>query len=524
MSTFGDLHFGGFSRRKFLEHMGLSCAAGGAANLGLPSLGLAADDEERGPVDCGPPPPAKAQHQTGGESFPPLPLPATPLRRSEKKRPPAPPALIGKMSLGNAKWVVKDGKRVMSRDWMTDPADLTTLLTWTSQKLGINYRPVDADFGHFTFDPRELPAILLAGHNKFELNDEIRQKLARYVLDGGTIIGDACCGWKDFAESFRREMEKTFPGRPLRKMAREEPLFSSYYKIGALTYKKKDGSTYVDEPVMESIDFGCRSGVIFSPVDLTCGWDGHEHPRGTRVVIDQARQIGANLVTYILGSFQLGRFLSSTKVYHESDAPTRDDFVFAQLIHEGDYDPDPSAVHNLLKFTRDNSTLEVKFKRQTVHLKDPKTATYPLLYMTGHHEFVWSDEEVAVLQKYLKAGGLLVADACCGRLMFDLAFRRELAKAFPEQRLQKLPPEHPFYHCHNDIRNVEYTPRVREDFGGLNTPELEGLTLDNRLAVLYSKFDLGNGWEQFPHPYSYGIKDESALQIGANILVFATTH
>jgi hypothetical protein len=42
--------------------------------------------------------------------------------------------------------------------------------------------------------------------------------------------------------------------------------------------------------------------------------------------------------------------------------------------------------------------------------------------------------------------------------------------------------------------------------------------------VVYSKFDLGNGWEQFPHPYSHGLKDESALAIGMNILVYAVTH
>ncbi len=139
--------------------------------------------------------------------------------------------------------------------------------------------------------------MLFAGHNKFTLNDEVRKNLARYVADGGTIIGDACCGWNDFAECFRREMEAIFPGRPLRKMLPEEPVFSSYYKLGAFTYKKGDGSTYDAEPCLEGIDFGCRTGVIFSPCDLTCGWDGHEHPRGLRVVIDQARQIGANMVT-----------------------------------------------------------------------------------------------------------------------------------------------------------------------------------------------------------------------------------
>jgi hypothetical protein len=193
------------SRRKFIEQIGVTAALGSVvSNLSLPSLVWA--EGNSGPIDCGPPLPAKPQHQTGGESFPPLPLPATPLRRSEKKRPPSPPALIGKMALGPTRWITKDGKRVQYRDWMTDPADVQSLLTWTSQKLGINYRAIEADFEHFSFDPRELPALLFAGHNKFELNDEIRQKIARYIMDGGTILADACCGWNDFIESFRREI------------------------------------------------------------------------------------------------------------------------------------------------------------------------------------------------------------------------------------------------------------------------------------------------------------------------------
>lgn len=511
------------SRRKFLEKVGLTTVAGGAAGtIGLPGLAWAA--ENSGPVDCGPPPEAKKQHRTAGESFAPLPLPVTPLRRSEKKKPPSPPALVGKMSMGPVRWVTKDGQRVKYRDWMTDPADVNTLLNWTAEKMGIKYRAVEADFEHFSFDPRELPVLLFAGHNQFSLNDQVRAGIARYVMDGGTILADACCGWQDFADSFRKEMELVFPGRPLRKILPDDPILASYYKMGDLTYKKEDGSTYQDKPCLETIDFGCRSGVVFSPCDMTCGWDGHEHPRGLRVVIDQARQIGANLLTYVLGTFQLGQFLSTTKVYHEAGAPSRDDFVFAQVMHGGDWDPDPSGVHNLLKHARDNSTMEVKFKRQNVRLIDPEAATYPLLYMTGHREFVLSNDEAARLHNYLKAGGILLADACCGRMTFDGAFRREMNKVFPNAPLERLPADHPLYHCHNDIGRVEYTPRVHEDFGPMEAPELEGITVDGKLAVVYSRFDLGNGWEQFPHAYSYGLKDESALKIGTNVIVYAITH
>ena len=158
---------GELSRRQFVKQSTVAywtaAGAAGSGMLALPGLGLA--QEGSGPVDCGPPPKAKPQSRTGGESFPPLPLPATPLRRTEKKRPPAPPSLVGKMALGPVRFVRKGDQRVRYRDWMTDPADLASLLAWTNQKLGINYGKAEADFEHFSFDPRELPALLFAGHN-----------------------------------------------------------------------------------------------------------------------------------------------------------------------------------------------------------------------------------------------------------------------------------------------------------------------------------------------------------------------
>jgi hypothetical protein len=168
--------------------------------------------------------------------------------------------------------------------------------------------------------------------------------------------------------------------------------------------------------------------------------------------------------------------------------------------------------------------MEVKFKRQNVQMKDPAALTYPLWYMTGHREFVFTAEEIAKLQQFVKAGGIFLADACCGRSSFDTAFRREIRRAFPDQPLQPIPFDHPIYSNQFNIGKVEYSPRTYEDFGQLERPELEAVMLDGKPGVIYSRFDLGNGWEQFPHAYSYGLKDRSALEIGANILVYAVTH
>ena len=266
--------------------------------------------------------------------------------------------------------------------------------------------------------------------------------------------------------------------------------------------------------------------MIFSPCDLTCGWDGHEHPRGTRVVIDQARQVGANLVTYVLGTFQLGRFLSTTKVYYEAAAPSRDDFVFAQLDARGRLGPRsvgrPQPAEARPRQLDAGSEVQAA---RTCELKDPKTATYPLLYMTGHREFALERRKrSAGLQRYLKAGGLLLADACCGRMAFDVAFRREIAKVLPGSKLERLPADHPLYHCHYDIKQVDYTPRVREDFGPFDTPGA-GRHHDRRPAGGdLQQVRPGQRLGAVPHAYSYGLKDESALQIGTNVIVYAMTH
>ena len=42
------------------------------------------------------------------------------------------------------------------------------------------------------------------------------------------------------------------------------------------------------------------------------------------------------------------------------------------------------------------------------------------------------------MQRYLTAGGMLLADACCGRMAFDRAFRREIRKALPDTEAAKI--------------------------------------------------------------------------------------
>jgi hypothetical protein len=473
---------------------------------------------------CGPPPPAKPERRTAGESFPPLPLPATPLRRSEKKREPSPPSLVGKVILGDVKWVTEKGQRTSYRDWMTDPNDIRNLLAWTNQQLHIRYRAVDTDLASFSYDPTELPILYFTGHDAFTLKPESIAKLRQFCADGGTILGDACCGSADFDKAFRALAREIFPKRPMEPIPADHPLYASFYPITGVHYViekvQKD-----DVPHLEAVSIGCRAAIIYTGgYDLSCGWDGHTHSTGKRVTPDGARKLGANIITYCLATYELGRFLATEKIYHQKGDPTRDQLVIAQVVHGGDWDTQPSSLMTLMKYLAENTTVSVQFKKEDVDLRSIDAFAHPILYITGHEDFKLSDDEVNNLRRYLAAGGVLVGNSCCGRKSFDEAFRREIARVMPDRKLERVPLDHPVYKSVFPIQKVEYTPLAQHEHPGLDRPTLEGIAIDNQLRVIYSPFGFVNGWSGAPNPYAREYAGNDALRIGINILVYAMTH
>lgn len=486
--------------------------------------GLAAEVSAQG-RSCGPPPPAKPQRRSAGESFPPLPLPATPLRRSEKKREPSPPALVGKVILGEVKWVTQDGQRSSYRDWMTDPSDIQNLLNWTNQQLHIRYRPVDTSLPDFSCNPTELPILYFTGHDAFALDDAMMQRLRQFCIDGGTILGDACCGSEDFDKAFRTFAKRLFPDRPMAPIPADHPLYSSFYPISTVAYTQEGRGNFTDAARLEAVSIGCRAAVIYTGgYDCSCGWDGHTHEGGKRVQPGDARKIGANIITYCLATYELGRFLSTERVYHQKGEPTRDQLVIAQVVHGGDWDTQPSSLASLLKHLAENTTVEVQFKKENVDLRSIDAFAHPILYMTGHDDFTLAEEEVNNLRRYLAAGGVLVGNACCGRASFDKAFRREIARVLPDHKLDRIAADHPVYSSVFPVQTVEYTPLVLHDHPGLNRPSLEGVSIENQLRVVYSPFGFVNGWSGAPNPYAREYQTNDALRLGINILVYAMTH
>ncbi|MFP4056975.1 MAG: DUF4159 domain-containing protein [Candidatus Brocadiia bacterium] len=476
-------------------------------------------------ADWEPPPPPKPSRVSASEGFPPLPLPATPLRRTEKKRPPAPPALIGKIRYGKPIWkTTKDGRRFSYLDWQSDTTDLYTIINTASGKLGVKYRSVEVSLSSFSFNPAEVPILYISGHHNFTFDDETVEKLRWYIRDGGYLVGDACCGAQQFAESFRDLCQRLFPKRPLRQLPPDHPIYKAYYQLDRFKYQEPNQAVKTSVANIYGVHIGCRAAVLLAPYDVSCGFAGHEHPWGYRVKASVAHQFGVNLVSYCLANYELGRFLSAEKVYHQEGEATREEFVFGQVIHGGDWNPHASGNMSLLKYVAAHSTMEVQFKRANVDLRKADAFEYPLLYLTGHDDFELTDQEVVALRSYLRHGGILLADSCCGRRAFDQAFRREIARVLPKHELKALEASHPLFRVHAEIGEVSYSGIVRQNHPELRTPQLEGITLGGVLAVVYSPMGLGTQWDGKERPFAKCYSPRDALRLGLNTVVYAMTH
>jgi len=83
---------------------------------------------------------------------------------------------------------------------------------------------------------------------------------------------------------------------------------------------------------------------------------------------------------------------------------------------------------NLLKFVAQNTTIKTDPVYEFVDLTSGNIFAYPFLFMTGHGNIVFSDDEAKKLKTYLENGGFLYVDDDYG---LDKAFRREIKKVFP---------------------------------------------------------------------------------------------
>jgi len=181
----------------------------------------------------------------------------------------------------------------------------------------------------------------------------------------------------------------------------------------------------------------------------------------------------------------------------------------------GDWYANPSSLPNLLTAVRERTGLPTTREEKTVALGDDELWNVPYIYMTGHGNVHFSDQDVIVLRRYLQQGGFLHADDNYG---MDASIRKELARIFPDLPLAEVPLDHPIYHLVYDF--PKGIPKIHEHDG--KPAQGFGIFLDGRLVIYYSyQSDLGDGWEDPQVHKDPPEKHEAALRMGVNLFAYA---
>ena len=184
----------------------------------------------------------------------------------------------------------------------------------------------------------------------------------------------------------------------------------------------------------------------------------------------------------------------------------------------GDWYANPSSLPNLLTALRTRTGLRVAPEEKVVTLREDELWNVPYIYMTGHGNVRWSDDDLRTLRRYLEQGGFLHADDNYG---MDPSIRRELARLFPDHPLVEVPLDHPIYHLVYDF--PKGIPKIHVH--DAKPAQGFGIFLDGRLVVYYSyQSDLGDGWEDPEVHHDPPAKRESALRMGVNLFAYAVGY
>jgi hypothetical protein len=435
------------------------------------------------------------------------------------------PVLINKLNYGSAQAALPN--------WNLHPNDARNLTDYVSglpkwPKL-LTFQEVDLDkvVAHGSVrDLLQAPILYISGLDEPKFTEAQVQLLRAYIEQGGFIFAVDNCNGAGFDEGIRSLVSRIYPGEAqLKRLPPEHPIYRSEFPLDP------EGTELL------GVDFGCRTSFVYSPRDHSCLWDKwslQPVPKRTpafSLLILHAMKVGANVVAYATGR----------EPYDKLDAPQEEaagvqDHIergllqVAKLRHTGEWNAAPRALHNVLLALNEKSGVLASTRQKNLVPSDPQLRRYPLAYLHGRATFEFGPQEIKNLRNYLKNGAVLFSDSCCGSPQFDKSFRDMVHQLFPDKKLERIPITHELFSegIGFDIHRVKR--RIPES-GNPNAPLdatfregeplLEGIELNGRYCVIYSKYDLSCALERQASVACAGYEHHDAVRIALNVIRYA---
>jgi hypothetical protein len=431
------------------------------------------------------------------------------------------PVLVSKLAYGQADY----------HGWNNKRSDVRNLVEFCSREIfkkqplawqSFDVRLMEADTEEackqLAADLLPSPVLFVNGHD-FAPRGKEERILKHYLANGGFLFAEACCGQAGFDRDFRELMKRLFPDSTLTPLPPDHPVWTASGKFAIPP----------GEFPLEGVQHGCKWVVIYSPKPLAGYWEAdlHKDGRGKR-----AFQLGANVIAYATGLEAPRPRLTQIQIADEQRERIKRGFLkVAQLRHEGDWQPAPRAMSNLMAEMR-KVGMDTVLATTAVYPSDPKILDYRFLYVHGRGTIEkYAAKDLQHLHFNLTSGGTLLADACCGSRAFDASFRRFMEDLWKEEKLklEPIPLTDELFGKDLNGTAIQSVRCRREKAGGkgaeaeLRTvaPALEGIKYNGRWVVIYSRYDIGCALQRHSSTDCLGHDHDSAVRLGRAAVLYA---
>lgn len=183
-------------------------------------------------------------------------------------------------------------------DWYANPSSIPNLLAAIAERTSLDVERTEARLRLTDDRLWNYPFLHATGHGNMRLTDEEVVRLREYVARGGFLHVDDNYG---LDSSFRREIARVFPDRPLVDVPLTHPIYGIVYPFpdGLPKIHEHDG-----KPARGfGIFIGDRLAVFYShESDLGNGWEDPAVHKDPPELHEAALRMGVNLFVYAVTS------------------------------------------------------------------------------------------------------------------------------------------------------------------------------------------------------------------------------
>ena len=188
------------------------------------------------------------------------------------------------------------------------PRALSNLMLWMDRENPFEISNEHRMIAVTESELEKYPIVFMHGRGSFRFSETQRAALRTFFENGGFLFADSICANEDFATSFRHEMDLILPGKPLEKLAENNPMLTK--KFGGYDVQKVkiiDPTLAGDKivagqrevaPQLEVVHMGDVISVVFSPLDMSCALESRHSLQCRGYVREDAARLGINIILF----------------------------------------------------------------------------------------------------------------------------------------------------------------------------------------------------------------------------------